>query len=56
MNQFQQQVSVRWDDLDPNGHVRHSAYYNYGSQARVAYLHRQGIDTDCNCVCVILRA
>lgn len=39
---FEQKISVRWADLDPNGHVRHSAYYDYGAQARVAYLQKHG--------------
>ncbi|HEV7164640.1 MAG TPA: acyl-CoA thioesterase [Gammaproteobacteria bacterium] len=33
---------VRWADLDPNGHVRHSAYADYGAQARVAFLAEHG--------------
>lgn len=43
MNSFQLKIAVRWADLDPNGHVRHSAYYDYGAQARVAYLQQQGV-------------
>ena len=46
MNKFQLNISVRWADLDPNGHVRHSAYYDYGAQARVAYLQQQGVGID----------
>lgn len=38
MEPFTQKITVRWADLDPNGHVRHSVYYDYGAQARVAYL------------------
>jgi acyl-CoA thioester hydrolase len=33
---------VRWSDLDPNGHVRHSAYADYGAQARVGFLAEHG--------------
>lgn len=40
---FTQKVTVRWADLDPNGHVRHSIYYDYGAQARVALLERKGL-------------
>src|SRR4051794_31058810 len=36
-------VSVRWADLDPNGHVRHSVYYDWGAMARVAFLERHGV-------------
>lgn len=46
MNKFQLNISVRWADLDPNGHVRHSVYYDYGAQARVAYLLQQGVGID----------
>lgn len=42
MEIFTEKVSVRWADLDPNGHVRHSAYFDYGAAARVAYLQKHG--------------
>jgi acyl-CoA thioester hydrolase len=29
---------VRWADLDPNGHLRHTAYMDYAAQARVGFL------------------
>jgi acyl-CoA thioester hydrolase len=43
MESFQQTITVRWADLDPNAHVRHSVYYDYGGLARVAYLQKQGV-------------
>ena len=43
MEEFEQNITVRWSDLDPNGHVRHSVYYDYGAQARIAYMQKQGI-------------
>ena len=43
MEPFTQKITVRWADLDPNGHVRHSVYYDYGAQARVALLERRGL-------------
>lgn len=43
METFTQNVTVRWADLDPNGHVRHSVYYDYGAQARVAFLEKKGL-------------
>lgn len=46
MKSFTQRISVRWSDLDPNGHVRHSVYYDYGAQARVAYLQKHGFGID----------
>ena len=36
-------IGLRWADLDPNRHVRHSVYYDWGATARVAYLERQGV-------------
>ncbi|MDE2196252.1 MAG: thioesterase family protein [Gammaproteobacteria bacterium] len=30
--------TVRWADLDPNGHMRHTAYMDYAAQARLACL------------------
>lgn len=39
-------VEVRWSDLDPNFHMRHSAYYDLGAVARLDYLTRQGVTTE----------
>lgn len=39
-------VSVRWSDLDPNGHVRHSVYYDWGAATRIAFLDSQGLGLD----------
>ena len=33
---------IRWADLDPNAHMRHSAYADYGAQARVGFLSEHG--------------
>lgn len=46
MEYFEQKIIVRWADLDPNGHVRHSIYYDYGAQARIAFLQKQGFGLD----------
>src|SRR6218665_2849122 len=43
MQIFTKEVSVRWADLDPNFHVRHSAYYDYGAQHRVEILEQLGM-------------
>ena len=29
---------VRWDDVNPNGHVRNTRYLEYASYARISYL------------------
>src|SRR5690349_13204881 len=36
-------VDLRWADLDPNGHVRHSVYYDWGAMVRLTYLERHGV-------------
>ncbi|MDX2481110.1 MAG: thioesterase family protein [Desulfuromusa sp.] len=46
MESFEQNIQVRWSDLDPNGHVRHSVYFDFGAQARIAYLQQQGFGID----------
>lgn len=38
MNEFNTSVEVRWSDLDPNFHVRHSVYYDYGAYCRIQFL------------------
>ncbi|MBI3718876.1 MAG: hypothetical protein HY252_09835, partial [Sphingobacteriales bacterium] len=36
-------VEVRWADLDPNFHVLHSKYYDFGAYIRMSYLTENGI-------------
>jgi acyl-CoA thioester hydrolase len=43
---FSQPVGLRWADLDPNGHVRHSVYYDWGAMVRIAYLQSRGVGPD----------
>ncbi len=38
MNEYKKQVEVRWSDLDPNFHLRHSVYYDWGAYVRLCYL------------------
>lgn len=38
-----QPVGLRWADLDPNGHVRHSVYYDWGALVRITYLTSKGV-------------
>ena len=40
---FSLSIDLRWADLDPNGHVRHSVYYDWGAMARLTFLERQGV-------------
>ena len=43
MHTYQQKIDVRWSDLDPNFHLRHSVYYDYGAYIRFNFLHEQGL-------------
>lgn len=43
MASFNKQLSFRWSDLDPNFHLRHSAYYDFGAQHRIEILESLGL-------------
>jgi acyl-CoA thioester hydrolase len=43
MSAFTKQISLRWSDMDPNFHMRHSVYYDLGSQQRVEILEQFGL-------------
>jgi len=36
-------LEIRWSDLDPNVHLRHSVYYDYGAFCRISFLEEQGL-------------
>lgn len=40
---FSKQVCLRWADIDPNFHLRHSAYYDLGAQLRIEILEDAGL-------------
>lgn len=42
MNLFKKKFDVRWSDLDANRHVANSAYMNFMSHTRMAYLMSHG--------------
>ncbi|HMR92563.1 MAG TPA: acyl-CoA thioesterase [Chitinophagaceae bacterium] len=44
IQEFIRPVQVRWSDLDPNFHLRHSVYYDWGAYCRVAYLESIRLD------------
>jgi acyl-CoA thioester hydrolase len=46
MTKFNRPAEVRWSDLDPNFHVRHSVYYDWGAATRVAYLYQVGLTAE----------
>lgn len=43
MELFSLPVQVRWADLDPNFHLRHSVYYDWGAMCRVEFLNKYGL-------------
>lgn len=43
MSAFLKPVEVRWSDLDPNFHLRHSVYYDFGAFARISFLEEHGL-------------
>src|SRR5881392_2870745 len=43
MEKFIKQVQIRWADLDPNFHVRHSVYYDWGAFCRISFLNEMGL-------------
>lgn len=43
MTSFKKQISFRWADLDPNFHVRHSVYYDFGAQHRLEIMEEVGL-------------
>ncbi len=43
MNEFISNVEIRWSDLDPNFHLRHSVYYDFGAFSRIAFFTSNGI-------------
>ncbi|WP_303311183.1 thioesterase family protein [Hymenobacter sp. BT730] len=42
MIEFAKTYTARWADLDPNMHMRHSAYTDYAAQVRLEFLSEQG--------------
>ena len=42
---YSKQVEIRWSDLDPNFHLRHSVYYDFGAYIRVSLLTELGLTT-----------
>ena len=43
MELYVQPLDIRWSDLDPNLHLRHSVYYDYGAFCRISFLNSQGL-------------
>jgi len=45
MSIYQKNVEIRWSDLDPNFHLRHSVYYDWGAYLRMCFLTEHGLTT-----------
>lgn len=45
MSLFETNMAIRWADLDPNFHVMHSKYYEYGAACRMEFLMQNGLTT-----------
>ena len=43
MEAFSKEIQVRWSDLDPNAHLRHSVYYDWGALCRIDFLFSKGL-------------
>jgi acyl-CoA thioester hydrolase len=43
MEQYLKPIDIRWSDLDPNFHLRHSVYYDYAAYCRICFLEEHGL-------------
>ncbi len=43
MELYSQPLQIRWSDLDPNFHLRHSVYYDWAAMCRMDYLIQHGL-------------
>ena len=46
MKTFSRIIQKRWSDLDPNFHLRHSVYYDWGAFCRVEFLNQYGLTAE----------
>jgi acyl-CoA thioester hydrolase len=46
MKNFYRDIQIRWSDMDPNFHLRHSVYYDWGAFCRVEFLNEHGLTAD----------
>ena len=45
MQEFIKEIQVRWSDLDPNVHLRHSVYYDWGAFCRITFFEQYKLTT-----------
>jgi acyl-CoA thioester hydrolase len=43
LHAYQKSIQIRWSDLDPNFHLRHSVYYDYAAFCRISFLEEHGL-------------
>ena len=43
MTPYEKKIELRWSDLDPNFHLRHSVYYDFGAYIRINFLYDHGM-------------
>ena len=43
MAAFEMPVEIRWADLDPNFHLRHTVYYDWAAMCRLRFLDQNGL-------------
>ena len=43
MTDYFKPIEIRWSDLDPNFHLRHSAYYDFGAYSRISFMNEHGL-------------
>jgi acyl-CoA thioester hydrolase len=43
MSVYVMPLQIRWSDLDPNFHLRHSVYYDWAAMCRIDYLKEKGL-------------
>lgn len=46
MNAFETTIEIRWADVDQNGHLRHSAYYDLGAHCRIKFFTETGFKAE----------
>jgi len=46
MEDFVKEIQIRWSDIDPNFHLRHSVYYDWGALSRIEFLYTYGLTTE----------
>ena len=43
MTDYFKQIEIRWSDLYPNFHLRHSAYYDFGTYCQISFMNEYGL-------------